>query len=633
MLSKKSSNNLDYLSRYLKQHNLDIESSVVRSLLIKNSSNNEDDINKWKACKEELERPDEEQFTSILGDYIVGVLTLEQEAKKAKKIGPASELNQQEFNAVADDLRESGATYETLQGLSKNVANYKDSNFKKFGYSYEGGALPYGVCYYLLKDKSINKIASIDKHIMSEDFVPSSKEMNDAIKNTYLDTKAFKILKSHKPNYDLDDFYNTREFLKLCIDNEDIIKKSKLIAESNGQYNFIKNSWPLSEGLSNLGGSIGNAVTSTFEGVGGAIEWTYEKTLEYGGRMVDDIVEHGAEFFSALGTKLGSWVKNNPIIAGIIAAATWIWREVIIKYLPWIGVVYGLVMATKNIYYGWKAVKQLAEDERAHEFGLNTTISKASDFFNPSKAMKLPAKLEALAREDGRFLRELDDSEIPIGFDKGTYSETLTGDPEMLIRFIRICKQSRIFVIEMLGAPFHFLMAALDYLSILMWGGRLFVATPAAPLAIFVTLICEMLIMVGTMFVQHYVQDDKREDFEPLFETLENIVSANIHRLHHLDVDISIAGEEMEMHKANIEALIAILTERNRAADIPNEIEEYFEIEEERGAALTDEQKNSLRSIHEAPEESIITRPTQSPPTDAERLLSITNRPRQEPAN
>ena len=114
MLTRESVNKLDTLSKLLHKNNLKLESSQLRSLMIKNSNIGENNLDLWMQCKSELDKPDEEQVTSIIGDYIIGVLNIQ---KRAKQIEEHGDVNEDDFKNVLLDLEESGASYDTMRQL------------------------------------------------------------------------------------------------------------------------------------------------------------------------------------------------------------------------------------------------------------------------------------------------------------------------------------------------------------------------------------------------------------------------------------------------------------------------------------------------------------------------------------
>ena len=177
------------------------------------------------------------------------------------------------------------------------------------------------------------------------------------------------------------------------------------------------------------------------------------------------------------------------------------------------------------------------------------------------------------------------------------YEEPLTGDPEKLISFIRICKLSRIFVTEMLGAPFHFLLAVLDYISIMIWGSRILsiAAPPMAPLVIFVTLLLELVVNAAVLFVTHYVISDKKEEFNPLFATLHDICDNNIHRIMHSNMDETLSREISQYHREWVIALSTSLHERGQSPQqIEREVLDFITIERDGGNPITEEQESEL---------------------------------------
>ena len=491
----------------------------------------------WSDVGKEIKEPEDKQFTAVLGNYIKAGLTCQQKANEVKaEEGKSSPKERQD---VFDEFKSAGVAINELEGAEDSASD---------------GFLADRVAYHMLKSRGLVKSASSSRYLMSIDYQPDQSEINDAVVNSYIDCRAILALKSVKNNCSVNDFNMARTLLAHIHNDKNAMKivKNSMYRVCHKDPVFIKNAgWGI---LGDIGGAIGNAFESAYDATTDFVQWTGGKAVEFGSRMIGDIAEHGKEFLVGIGSALKDWVVNNPAVLLVIGAVSWFMREVVLKVIPIFGIIYGLIMAFKNVWYAWKSIKALANEANAGEFGLDTTISPSGDLFNPSKGLKLPIKLDEILTD---ITRDFNDREIASTESLDDYEERRTGDPEKLSRFVRVVKLSKVFVTEMLGLPFNIIMVVFDSLTLgIKWGSL--VAGPFAPVVAFLGFLLEAAVNVVIMFAEHYVLTAKKKEFDKVLKRIQSISDENFGRLVELDASGDVeAWEYLREQMKEIEELEA----------------------------------------------------------------------------
>tara|TARA_A100001011_G_C14319697_1_gene849918 strand:- start:1595 stop:3292 length:1698 start_codon:yes stop_codon:yes gene_type:complete len=459
------------------------------------------------SVQNKLSEADEKQFTAVLGEYISAGLNVQKKLSEAADEGGKNSMA--DLNNVGDELKQGGTPIYELEGTPQNEAL--------------DGVIPPRVAHHLLLNRGFKKTASTFKYMASKDFDPSDEEMKKATISAYIDGKAAATLKRIGGKWSKEDFHNTVAIMNYLMDNDSqhIMVKESMLRCDKGNVSILKTAGWFDDTL----GTIGDAFSYVADTTVDVVSWTYDKTVEYGGRMIEDIKEHGLDFIKGIGSALWEWASSNPIVLAVIGAATWFMKNVILKCLPFFGMIYSAIMAFKNIYYAWKSIKKIMSGP-AQEFGLDTSIGLDGDFFNPMKALDMPNTLNGILEE---ITRDVSDIEYSLADSKENYIENRTGDPEKLASFVELTKLTKVWVTEMLGLPFNLVLGFLDYLALGMkWGGA--AAGPAAPLVVFLGFLLEAAVNVALTFAEHYVVNDKKKQFDEVLARVTDITLENIQR-------------------------------------------------------------------------------------------------------